>query len=374
MATVVKPESESLRMKDGQTNTRRTRTTRIPQTQVSKASQALSNISNVNKAMGKEEGDEEKRRTKGTLVEGKKGVAVVKPWESCRVGATRDKNGKDGKSKLPAPATKPVPGHGQVSVKGRERGETKGRERNETQVKERREMQETERRETQRGERQIHGRKREVQTQGREYRDVQGRDEQGGQMETVRCGRVRERARQPDTTLLRPLKVTRAVVLRQTKQILAEERAVCLVTKEIASVRSIAEPVRKTAQEIARHTQLESSEATNTDHSTPDIDLTDDPAMCGEYSLEIYQYQRCLENEEHYVVRACFLDHQVEFTAYHRQTLVDWLIHVHLRFKLLQETLFLTVDILDRYLQVCLYNNAHHLQHSMLLLYTVAYV
>ena len=96
------------------------------------------------------------------------------------------------------------------------------------------------------------------------------------------------------------------------------------MTKEIASVRSIAEPVRKTAQEIARHTELESSEATSTDlafESKPDIDLTDDPAMCGEYSLEIYQYQRCLENEEHYIVWACFLDHQVEFTAYHCQTL-----------------------------------------------------
>ena len=149
------------------------------------------------------------------------------------------------------------------------------------------------------------------------------------------------------------------------------------MTKEIASVRSIAEPVRKTSQEIARHTELESLEATSTDlafESKPDIDLTNDPAMCGEYSLEIYQYQRCLENEEHYIVRACFLDHQVEFTAYHCQTLVDWLIHVHLWFKLLQETLFLTVDILDRYLQVCLYNNAHYLQHSMLLLYTVVYM
>ena len=112
-----------------------------------------------------EEGDEEKRKMKGTLVEGKKGVGVLKPWESCKVGATRcDKSGKDGKGKLPAPATKLVPGHGQVSVKGRERKEAKWRERNETQVKERREIQGRERKETQRGERQIHGRKREVYT------------------------------------------------------------------------------------------------------------------------------------------------------------------------------------------------------------------
>ena len=42
---------------------------------------------------------------------------------------------------------------------------------------------------------------------------MQGRDKREGQMETVKCGRVRESARQPDTTLLRPLKVTRSVVL-----------------------------------------------------------------------------------------------------------------------------------------------------------------
>ena len=33
-----------------------------------------------------------------------------------------------------------------------------------------------------------------------------------------------------------------------------------------------------------------------------------------------------------------------------RGILVDWLVQVHLKFKLLQETLYLTVAILDRYL------------------------
>jgi len=34
-----------------------------------------------------------------------------------------------------------------------------------------------------------------------------------------------------------------------------------------------------------------------------------------------------------------------------RAILVDWLIDVHLKFKLVNETLFLTVNIIDRYLQ-----------------------
>lgn len=35
-----------------------------------------------------------------------------------------------------------------------------------------------------------------------------------------------------------------------------------------------------------------------------------------------------------------------------RAVLVDWLVQVHLRFHLLQETLYLTVALLDRFLQV----------------------
>ena len=32
-----------------------------------------------------------------------------------------------------------------------------------------------------------------------------------------------------------------------------------------------------------------------------------------------------------------------------RSTLIDWLIHIHYNFKLLPETLFLTVNVIDRY-------------------------
>lgn len=35
-----------------------------------------------------------------------------------------------------------------------------------------------------------------------------------------------------------------------------------------------------------------------------------------------------------------------------RAILVDWLVDVHLKFKLLAETLFLTVNLIDRYLSV----------------------
>ena len=34
-----------------------------------------------------------------------------------------------------------------------------------------------------------------------------------------------------------------------------------------------------------------------------------------------------------------------------RAILIDWLVDVHLKFKLLNETLFLTVNMIDRYLE-----------------------
>ena len=47
-----------------------------------------------------------------------------------------------------------------------------------------------------------------------------------------------------------------------------------------------------------------------------------------------------------------YMKRQSDITESMRAILVDWLIDVHLKFKLLSETLFLTVNILDRYLSV----------------------
>ena len=43
---------------------------------------------------------------------------------------------------------------------------------------------------------------------------------------------------------------------------------------------------------------------------------------------------------------------QPELNERMRSILIDWLIQVHHRFTLLQETLYLTVSIIDRYLKV----------------------
>ena len=42
---------------------------------------------------------------------------------------------------------------------------------------------------------------------------------------------------------------------------------------------------------------------------------------------------------------------QIDINEKMRAILVDWLIEVHLKFKLLPETLFLTINLIDRYLE-----------------------
>lgn len=82
-----------------------------------------------------------------------------------------------------------------------------------------------------------------------------------------------------------------------------------------------------------------------------DIDAKDigNPQLCVEFVKDIYQYMLYLETVQ------CIKPHYLKNSSLKskmRSILVDWLIQVHHRFQLLQETLYLTIAILDRFLQV----------------------
>lgn len=86
-----------------------------------------------------------------------------------------------------------------------------------------------------------------------------------------------------------------------------------------------------------------------------DIDGDDvgNPQMLPEYVNEIYAYMRILEQRQ--AVRPGYLGADGSkvgpIKPRMRNFLVDWLIEVHQQFSLIQETLYLTVAILDRFLQ-----------------------
>ena len=74
----------------------------------------------------------------------------------------------------------------------------------------------------------------------------------------------------------------------------------------------------------------------------------DDPLMVAEYVVEIFEYLKKLEVTTK--PNADYMEHQEDLEWKMRGILVDWLIEVHTRFHLLPETLFLAVNIIDRFL------------------------
>ncbi len=79
-----------------------------------------------------------------------------------------------------------------------------------------------------------------------------------------------------------------------------------------------------------------------------DLEDIDDPLMVAEYVVEIFDYLKVLE--EVTMPNSGYMEHQEDLDWKMRGILVDWLIEVHTRFHLLPETLFLAVNIIDRFL------------------------
>jgi len=82
-----------------------------------------------------------------------------------------------------------------------------------------------------------------------------------------------------------------------------------------------------------------------------DIDADDasNPQLCSEYALETFAYLKQLEKRgsvKPEYLSGCPTSDKM------RAVLVDWLVEVQIQFKLLQETLFLTVNTIDRFLAV----------------------
>ncbi|KAH6908989.1 cyclin [Coprinopsis sp. MPI-PUGE-AT-0042] len=73
-----------------------------------------------------------------------------------------------------------------------------------------------------------------------------------------------------------------------------------------------------------------------------------DTTMVSEYAEEIFEYMEEMEDEV--MPNPDYMDGQNEITWSMRQTLVDWLLQVHLRYHMLPETLWIAVNIVDRFL------------------------
>ncbi|KAI5919250.1 cyclin-like protein [Camillea tinctor] len=79
-----------------------------------------------------------------------------------------------------------------------------------------------------------------------------------------------------------------------------------------------------------------------------DSEDLDDPVMAAEYATDIFEYMRDLEVKSQ--PNPQYMHHQDDLEWKTRGILIDWLIEVHTRFHLLPETLFLAINIIDRFL------------------------
>ncbi|XP_031179553.1 G2/mitotic-specific cyclin-B2-like isoform X2 [Sander lucioperca] len=123
----------------------------------------------------------------------------------------------------------------------------------------------------------------------------------------------------------------------------------------VVPVPAPADPLPPVSEELAADVSMEEEELcqafseallTVQDVDEQDSDL---PQLCSEYVKDIYNYLHVLEVQQ--AVRANYMQ-GYEITERMRALLIDWLVQVHSRFQLLQETLYLTVAVLDRFLQV----------------------
>ena len=74
-----------------------------------------------------------------------------------------------------------------------------------------------------------------------------------------------------------------------------------------------------------------------------------DLQLAEEYQEEIIPYLMTLEHKKR--INPNYMSKQNDINEKMRMILIDWLTEVHLKFKLLPETLFLTINFIDRYLQ-----------------------
>ncbi|KAH9838411.1 cyclin [Rhodofomes roseus] len=73
-----------------------------------------------------------------------------------------------------------------------------------------------------------------------------------------------------------------------------------------------------------------------------------DMTMVSEYAEDIFDYMNDLEDDV--MPNPEYMEGQTEINWSMRQTLVDWLLQVHLRYHMLPETLWIAVNIVDRFL------------------------
>mmetsp|Transcript_6059 Transcript_6059/g.12106 ORF Transcript_6059/g.12106 Transcript_6059/m.12106 type:complete len:319 (+) Transcript_6059:27-983(+) len=108
--------------------------------------------------------------------------------------------------------------------------------------------------------------------------------------------------------------------------------------------------VKPSVREPTRPSSERPSSSYQHSGTVDNIDARDanDPLCATEYVREMYSHFRSVEASTS--TRPTYMKNQPHINEKMRSILVDWLVEVHLKFKLVPETLYLCVNLIDRYL------------------------
>jgi cyclin B len=110
-------------------------------------------------------------------------------------------------------------------------------------------------------------------------------------------------------------------------------------------VRTITDPAQQPVQQpVSNPSSYQYGPADNIDERD-----AEDPLCATEYVQDMYHHFR--EKEPSTSVRPVYMENQPHINERMRSILVDWLVEVHLKFKLVPETLYLTINLIDRFLE-----------------------
>jgi len=140
--------------------------------------------------------------------------------------------------------------------------------------------------------------------------------------------------------------------IHNLKPSMLKDEVIIIGSQNNASTKMNIEPT-KTMMEEAKDGQMNymAKIAANDDLNLDPVDLEEinNPQYVSIYAKEIFDYLRSEESKylpsHQYMTKV-----QTDINEKMRGILIDWLIDVHLKFKLVPETLYLTVNLIDRYL------------------------
>jgi cyclin B len=119
-----------------------------------------------------------------------------------------------------------------------------------------------------------------------------------------------------------------------------------VATEEAVAAAAEADKKAPSRVETACLTRTSTSPALDQAEQEDDEGYSRSPQNVAEYVQDIYGLLG--RHEGHHLPRHNYMDSQADLNPKMRAILVDWLVEVHMKYKLRLETLFLTVNLIDR--------------------------